>query len=540
MKPIKPNPSTSPGLPLVVQLGFAGSRQLYDPQAYPDIDEAAFHVATCQLLTERLALLPKELGVAAPYFFCGLSQLAIGADTLFTQACAQLGWQQRLFLPQQLNDFLAAKSTHGIADFTKAQRQQALQLIASPHIIEQQVLSIAADRHARFHQVNVELVKHADVLVCLLRADAISDKLGGTFDLLAQAELEQKKVLVLYVGVGENGQPVFLPKSAWTSDASFHPPTLPQPLLALPLTLSGIPCSEDFSNALKTFCSEEAKHWQFFFKSSAFIIILTHVIATLLALLGLKLHEWEGLSLLFILEITLLLVGFGTHHYLHRSHAAKSWAFYRLLSVIASSALALSHVPGQLTHLFSLPIHRHQLLALLNTLNVIHLRDVHQQAASAWQSHRDDYVNGRLDGQIRYYQHKASSAKCWHTWASRIFTVGSFGALIATTVELLEAFHKIPEALLHEWHAIFIILPGFLAIFLPVVAVAALSLAASFDLEAREHTYEEMLQFLIAKKARLQQAKTQAVFSHIALEIEQHLLAETANWYSRRAFTGVA
>lgn len=84
--------------------------------------------------------------------------------------------------------------------------------------------------------------------------------------------------------------------------------------------------------------------------------------------------------------------------------------------------------------------------------------------------------------------------------ASKLFSVGSIGALVATVMELLEAFDGIPEAWLHEWHGIFASLPGFLAIFLPVVAVAALSLAASFDLEAREHTYEEMLRFLIAKK----------------------------------------
>ena len=74
-------------------------------------------------------------------------------------------------------------------------------------------------------------------------------------------------------------------------------------------------------------------------------------------------------------------------------------------------------------------------------------------------------------------------------------------------------------------------------ILLPIVAVAALSLAASFDLEARVHTYAEMLAFLKTQKDALQAAESERSFGKFALETETRLLGETASWYSRRAFT---
>lgn len=81
---------------------------------------------------------------------------------------------------------------------------------------------------------------------------------------------------------------------------------------------------------------------------------------------------------------------------------------------------------------------------------------------------------------------------------------------------------------------------GPLAVILPVVAVAALSLAASLDLEGRVHTYREMLVFLEEQKIHLSNAASETAFCRLALETESRLLAETAGWYSRRTFTGVA
>ena len=69
--------------------------------------------------------------------------------------------------------------------------------------------------------------------------------------------------------------------------------------------------------------------------------------------------------------------------------------------------------------------------------------------------------------------------------------------------------------------------------------MAALSLAASYDLEARVHIYGEMKRFLLGQKRLLAEAKHAPAFNKFALETETRLLGEVLGWYSRRAFAVV-
>jgi hypothetical protein len=159
-----------------------------------------------------------------------------------------------------------------------------------------------------------------------------------------------------------------------------------------------------------------------------------------------------------------------------------------------------------------------ELRPLLRTLNVLHLQGRRALDPAGWKARRDRYVSERLKqpkkGQIDYYDGELAGARGRLKLARGAFYIGSGGAVVATL--------------------------GFLAVLLPVVAMAALSLAASLDLEARTHIYEEMLDFLKAQTALLNQAGSENEFAALAVETESRLLGETANWYARRAFTGVA
>jgi hypothetical protein len=532
-------PLSSPsGLPLVVQLSFAGSRYLFDAEAYPDIDAEQFHAAVRQHLSERLGRLPVELGLRDRHFFCAHSQLAIGADTLFTQACRDLHWPQRFLLPQQREDFLNAKGAGGKADFDDAQQQQARELFNSPHVIQERVVSDAADRHTRFNDVNLELVRLSDVVVCLVDAAAAIGKSGGTHELMVDAQHRQRPLLEIRVRVDEAGTPGF--SEQWHHRKNFCPPGLPGELSGLQTELTGIPATGDYCKRLKDFASSKAKQHQTLFKNAALFIIGTHVAATGLAVAGLTLHEAGFLPVMVGVECLLLVSGFMIHQYLHHSHAAQVWALARLLAEIARSVTALREAPGYLTYLFNLPLPA-SLRPLLCTLNVLHLRDTRTFSA-AWDKRRDNYIMSRFDhlgsGQIAYFKGKLKSARFWHTLASGAFLISSFCAILATLCELLMAFHVLP--LPETWHHGLETTLGPLAILLPVIAVAALSLAASFDLEARAHTYREMLDFLREQKKHLNNATSESAFCRLALETETRLLGENAGWYSRRAFTGVA
>lgn len=93
---------------LAVQVGFTG------PCALAGLEDAATRTALRRALgEEQLALLPAHLGLDPAHRLVGVSQLAIGADTLFTEACMALGWPQLLMLPQPVDEFLAAQGSRG-------------------------------------------------------------------------------------------------------------------------------------------------------------------------------------------------------------------------------------------------------------------------------------------------------------------------------------------------------------------------------------------------------------------------------------------
>jgi hypothetical protein len=90
--------STS-SLPCIIQVGFAGSRHLFD-DSLERTDIQALERELETQLTDRLQSLKDELGLGPNYHFCGISQVAIGADLIFSRACRALDMPQRVFLPQ--------------------------------------------------------------------------------------------------------------------------------------------------------------------------------------------------------------------------------------------------------------------------------------------------------------------------------------------------------------------------------------------------------------------------------------------------------
>lgn len=553
-------------LPCVVQLGFAGSRQLVEALASGSSGHPQFHEQVQRDLQQRLARLPEALGMASNQFLCGISQVAIGADMLFTRACRELKIPQRIFLPQNRHDYLTAGGSDGSLDFSPEQRREAEQLLAADHIIQERVVSHSADRTARFEDTNLEILRVSDVVVCLLREDAVG-KPGGTNQLLAGAIARQRPTLELRV-TNQNGQAVV--SETWHNLQYKPPRQLCAPLHEAPAVPGApLPSCGEFTATLKQFASEQAKSHQRLFRFAALIIILTHVFATVLATAALASHdvfaailhadedhgpvnEKDGsaaeddqgralqietalIAILLAIELALLLGGLYVHHKLHHSEASRNWALSRLLAEICRSVQSLGKFHLYLDYLFarSLPA---ALRPLLRTLNVLHLRSTWSDRDRPWKTLRDEYVHRRLQdersGQIHFFQHKRERAGRWRKIAHAMFMTCSLAAIGATATKLLVvlALHdeKLTAALL-----------GALAIVLPVLAVAALSLSAALDLRALEHTYAEVQQFLELQLPLIQNADSRREFELLLLETESQLLGEIAHWFSRRSFLSV-
>lgn len=561
------------GLPLVVQIGFAGNRHLFDVAASGE----AFSELTCQLqkiLEGCLKRLESNLQKNHSYFLCGISQLAIGADTLFTKACRELNIPQRLFLPQPWDEYVNAINSKGEADFPDGDKTEACQLRDSPHVIHERVVSDATDRHDRFEDANLEIVRVSDILICLVRSGAEPQR-GGTRDLLECAKRRKKPVLLLTISEQQGKVELhqeWVPglrqqrqegvATCITTESGIDKQQQEFTLSPLPQSSSffrnkceiadkGWPDFKQYSDALKN-SSTQARAYQKKFELATAVIIGTHVVATACAAFALKAHKVDILLYLLALEIGLLASGLMVHLYLPHSKALKHWALARLIAETKYSVEAAGALHVYLEYLFKLPFPA-QLRPLLRTISVMHLRHTNPRcqggnwkvtrekyAQEKWKSARDEYVNNRLAGvergQILYSGRKSKEAEWQFKLARFAFLLCSAAALLGTLLKIL-LYCNILE-FPHAFQEMIIADCGLVSGILPSLAVGVLSLAAAFDLEARHHTFSEMHDFLVKQQAYLEAAESPREFEKLVVETESHLLGETVNWFARRSYTG--
>lgn len=544
-----------PTLPCVVQLGFAGSRRLVPGELSADV-RSRLHGQIQEYLVNRLGQIPKDLGLSPAHFLCGLSSLAVGADTLFTRACQARDIPQRVLLPQPRDVFLSAVGADGTPDFSPEERAEAAALLDSPHVIHEHVASRAEDRGSRFEDVNLAIVKASDVVVCLLPADA-GARASGTQHLLRLAG--QRERPTLEIRVAHAGGVLQFHETWHHLTDRYQPPRLPPELAGAPAGWPGglarLPSADEYTAALKTFAGGVARGHQTWFRYAALIIILTHLLATLLAALVLVIRPspaagsgapapavyhapppW-ALGLLGG-ELLLLATGFGVGAYLRRHHAVTRWALGRLVAEITRSVRSAGNFHVHLEHLFWLPLPA-RLQPLLRTLDVLFLRSTRPFRAAPWQPMRDRYVRYRLldarHGQIAYFERERPRASRRGAIGAATFLVFSLLAMAARVVKL--ALLAGGASWGPEW------LPGwvdFCAVVLPAAAVGAVSYAAAMDSAARAEMYQENLAFLRQQLPLLEKTESPREFAALLLETESRLLGETTNWYYRRSYTGVS
>lgn len=157
-----------------------------------------------------------------------------------------------------------------------------------------------------------------------------------------------------------------------------------------------------------------------------------------------------------------------------------------------------------------------------------------------WTQRRDNDLACRFDeakdGQLTYFANQSAHARRRRRRATRAFVACTALALAAT-------FAKLLLKVLGDSLAQSPLLPGALglvAVWMPVLAVGAMSWSSALDLRAREVTFTDMGHFLSRQRKRLLVAANEAEFLALTLDTEVRLLGETLTWYSRRAFFSVA
>lgn len=535
-------------MPLAVQVGFAGSRHLFDAAAFPDLDPTDVERQVLSLFIGYLAQLPATLGLTSDHFLCGVSQIAVGADTVFVRACQSLKIVHRVLLSQPRDAFLSAKSSDGTPDFSSAEQNIARSLLASPLAIEEHAVSSASDRHERFQDANLAILGASDVVVCLQRERPGRDA-GGTGDLMERAISSGKPTLEITVTIVDgratlSGLPAL---SEWKNGENFKLPELPTELLP---ALSSQPTSDRpnlpdaaaFLERIRVAASARARQHSGWFKRGAMVIIVFHIVATLLAVLALKFHEHAVFALLLALELVFLVSGLSAHLGLHRSESARVWAVCRLVAEIMRSLRAVERSGGTLDYPLTLTWDD-GFVPLLRTCAILGLRSRRlrgEVGAGTTAECRVRYLTERLsnpeNGQISYYEREARHAAKRLRYSNGLFWLCSGGAIVATATKLLA--HN--DFVLPELASLALGWGGPIAVGLPVAAVGFLSWAAAGDLPARSKTYAAMRDFLIRQARFLVSAQGDRELAQIVRETETRLLSENLHWFSRHSFITVA
>ena len=536
--------TASGGLPCVVHVGFAGARKLFDPTGFTSDEQNAVREKIYEVIKTSLVNLPDDLGLTndlcGKHFFCGISQLAVGADMLFTQACRSLDIPQRIFLPQPRESHFLATGSDGEADFSKEEKREAEGLLESPHIIQEKVVSNASRRRPRFTETNLEILRAVDVLICVILKDAPSNP-GGTAELSESADRRGVPTLKIYVETTDGTVNV---ETTWSNLKRFAPPSLPILDTKPNSPHRSLPSVSEFTDAVGREAGIVARTKRDLFARMALVIISTHLLATFLSTVVLAFHPPVLSTALLVLEILALTLGFIVHLLLHRNHLSKSWALSRLLAEINRSVRVLGALHIDLDYLFRLHLPK-ELKPLLSTLETLHLRSTSPIESLDWQILRDNYLSMRLtdpdkeQGQIAYYRKKRDQEKRRMSITNRlfrIFTIGAVSAVIAKLIAMVNHDPSMESSFLYESRHWF----SAAAIVLPVFAVGVLSWTAANDYEARVHTFGAMADFLQDQVTAFKSASSESEVRRLVEQTETELLKETVEWYNRRTFAGVA
>jgi hypothetical protein len=549
--------STSSALPCVVQIGFSGSRMLYDHVGLSAAYITRLDTEIEEGLRRELLDLRRELGLDSQHFFAGVSQVAIGGDSLFTRCCGPEGRSgiavQRVLLPQPLDAYLSAEGSSG-PDFTVDEREAARQLLRRPSVVHVQSVSSAENRPERFTDALHAILATSDVAVCLLRK-GVAGRPGGSADFLEFAHRAEKPVRLIEVSV-VNGHVRF--ESVWLDRGCFVLPRLP--LLTTHVTSppgwtpDQLPSAVEYCAALKWHFSPQARGARVKFEKMVRAILSTHLGATVCAAVaivgGLVLGDEAAWVLAGVLavEVGLLLWGRRTHHELHHGgHAGstvRTWAAARLTAEISRSVSAIGETHMYLSHLSILRILPVAGLdRLVSTINWLHLQATASQRDRPYREIADAYLRERVDDQIAYLGKQNTEARHELMLCLRRFQIWWWCGFAATGFKLVEVLldHliELPERVATLLVAVGPFL-GIMAVVFPVLAVGALSWAAALDLEARASEFKEIYDFLKRQRPIFEKVSSNREVRRLMIETETTLLGEVAQWYVRRAYSSVA
>ncbi len=460
-------------------VGFTGHRNLGDPETA---------ARAIRALLKRLSTDHGPLAVA--------SSAASGADTLFLEEAERCELPLFLVLPFSVERFREDFEPNDWAR-VPAQLERAL------HV---DVVGETESVTEAYMESGIRVVDQADVLIALWNGKPAGGE-GGTADVVSYARRLGKPVITID------------PDSAATAEERIEQLRAASAPAAVDTRESVAQCFEKLDRD----ATREGPRTRHFVLQ----VILIHLGAAAVGLLPAVLG-WHDLPLQIALGIEVVALVLALALTFPQRHAHDAWIRTRFEAEMCRSFLAIWNLTRRIGQLprFAYPWSRR----LYRNLRIAWYLD--RKAALSLSDARDRYLKTRVQDQADYFRKNYSRATRRVLALKRSAQTATVGAILMGLVALgLSVFSrsKPPGVYLSA---------KLLALLLPLVNAAALSIMVANDLGRRATRYRQMADVLDSAAERLETTQTWPGLWRIVTETEEVLLQEVSEWQTVTQVTG--
>ena len=459
-------------------IGFSGHRELTDPEtAYTGIRASL----------DRVAALHGPL--------VAVSSTAIGADTFFLEEVARRDIPSIVLLPFHRTRFRQ--------DFSSADWERVEPLLDRALTVEE--LDGTDTAEEAYMETGIRAVERADLMVVFWDGKPARGD-GGTAEVVDYARDVEKPMIIIDPLTGHLTEERLdqLPGKAQSA------------------VWDGIP-RQAVERQFELLDQDAVRHRPWARMSIIFIIVL-HLVAAGVG--GWAFFASESWAKALIGAEIVCLVGAGSLVLLHR-RIHDTWVQSRISAELCRSFLAMWHLRGRTR---SLPQVRGLALdGLYRSLSMAWYLDrpVGQDLGEA----RDQYLRQRVQEQLDYFRSNLEKARLKSIWMTGIANLATGLAILLAIVALVLSF--LGQTGLLDPIKMFVIM-------LPLASAAVLSQVVAQDHARRKIRYAEMVSILEGAVRKLRTTRTWQSLARIAVETEEELLREVAEWHTVTRFAGQA
>ncbi len=468
-------------------VAFTGHRDLKNP------------VAVGRVIREELEVLRREV----PGEIVGYASAAIGADTLFAEACQSLKipWVAALpFSPAEFRN-----------DFSESQWSHVTELLSRAMDVE--ISGTSDDRPAAYLRCGLRTVDEADVLMTVWDGEPARG-LGGTAEVVAYARMQNKPIILIHPDQLKVERESFRDDTFMDPEFSFlnHLRSKQAPSMDGESPKQHIERFFRKVDAVATRIAPNFRRWV-----AASLLMNTVAVALTAAAIGLGLNSGPLDLLIFLLvaAATLAIV------YVKRKDAHHTWMRCRVAAEMCRSVLATWDLPVVMAPFWFRELQGFARLA--KSLRFLRSSSPPPQASDllAWKEH---YLRTRIDSQINYFSKRSRALRRMLLILTPAFWLFSGLAITRGIFVATVGVNRFNPELGR-------VVASFLPFALPLAAGCALSLISIFDLHRQLARSHEMKKRLTAARNQIAQSENIVTLQNAVEKAEKLFAQEFLEWF---------